>query len=435
MDAQVRTSTTERSGTDEIGALPRTRTTTRWQRLWRPFWVLPMVIVFAATTAGIVLPELDRSLAGSVPYVFGGGPDGARSVLGTIAGAMISVTGLVFSITMVVLQLASSQYTPRVLRDFLGNRVSQATLGIFAASFAYALTVLRSVRGESDGEAFVPQVSVTVAFLLVLTSVAMFLAFIHHITQSIQVATIVSNLGDMTVDVIRRTLPESSAPGARLGTVDWQPNERLVAQTITAEEHGAVAEIDHRRLVDLAAEQGVIVEVLPQVGDFVPEGQDAVRVWRVEDSSPLDEAAIAAIRRAILVEQDRYFTQDPSLGIRKLVDIGERALSPGINDPTTAVQVVDELHRILRVTVERAELPALVSRDGLLRLVHRPQRVEQLVDLALAETLHYGAGSLQVPRRILLVLDDLLPTALPEHRPVLERWLLRVEQIVAEQRD
>ncbi|MDR7233818.1 DUF2254 domain-containing protein [Agrococcus sp. BE272] len=421
-------------GTDEVGALPRTRSISRWDRLWRPFWVLPMVIVVAAVLAGYLVPELDRLAADELPYVFPGGPNGARDMLGTIAGAMISVTGLVFSITMVVVQLASSQYSPRILGDFLASRTTQVTLGIFAASFTYALTVLRSVIGESgEGGAFVPQLAVTLGFLLVLASVGMFLAFIHHITRSIQVSSIVSSLGDDTLDVVRRYFPEPSAPGARLGTVRWDGEEGLEPQTVAAEEHGAVVELDHRGLVAHAAEHDLVLEVLLQVGDAVPEGLPALRVWRPVGSPPLDDERLAPIRRLVAVEQDRVLNQDPALGIRKLVDIAERALSPGINDPTTAVQVLDELHRILRLTVTRAELPALVSRDGRLRLVHRPQRVEQLIDLAIGEPLHYGEGSLQVPRRIAAMVDDLRAVALAEHRPALERWARRADAVVRTQ--
>ena len=417
---------TDREDTDgeDLGSLPQTRSITRWDRIWRPFWVLPTVIFVLAAVAGVFLPELDRSLDDQLPYFFPGGPSGARDMLGSIAGAMISVTGLVFSITMVVIQLASSQYSPRVLGDFLSSRITQVTLGIFAASFPYALTVLRSVQGESGrGGQFVPQVSVTLGFLLVLASVGMFLAFIHHITNSIQVSSIVSHLGNETVDVVDRYLPEPDAPGSRLGHSSWDSGPGRSAQTLHAAEHGSVVEVDHRGLVSWADDRDVVVEVLPQVGDFIPEGTPAVRIWRDIAAGQVDEDELDALRAMVVVEKDRFFHQDPAFGIRKLVDICERALSPGINDPTTAVQVLDELHRILRLVVVRAELPALVTRDGRVRLVHRPQRVEQLVDLALAEPLHYGKDSLQVPRRMLDLLEDLLRVALPEHQPRLREWL------------
>lgn len=431
VDASRPGSTAEGVDEEDLGALPRTRRINRWDRVWRPFWVLPMVVVLVALLAGYLMPELDRSLGEHLPYVFPGGPSGARDLLGTIAGAMISVTGLVFSITMVVVQLASSQYSPRVLDDFLSSRVTQVTLGIFAASFTYALTVLRSVQGDSgEGGAFVPQVSVTLSFVLVLASVGMFLAFIHHITNSIKVTSIVSHLGDRTVEVVGRYLPEAEAPGARLGEQVWRPEPGLRPTTVLAREHGSVVEVDHHGLVGWAREHAAVVEVLPQVGTFVPEGAVALRVWREPAASPLEEEDLEAPRRMVVVEQDRSFTQDPALGVRKLVDIAERALSPGVNDPTTAVQVLDELHRILRLTVTRADLPAVVSEAGVVRLAHPPQRVDQIVDLALTEPLYYGRDARQVPRRVVAMLEDLLDAGLPAHREHLRSWLGRAQETV-----
>lgn len=420
--------------TDERRALPDTRSITRWDRMWRPFWVLPMAIVAVALASGYLVPELDRLASDELPYVFRGGPSGARDMLGTIAGAMISVTGLVFSITMIVVQLASSQYSPRVLRDFLSSRVTQVTLGIFTATFTYALTVLRSVRGDSgDGDAFVPQLAVTIGFLLVLASVGMFLAFIHSITQSIQVSSIVLHLGDATIDVVDRYLPEPTTPGARLGVEHWRPSDEWESQTVLAREHGSIVELDLRGLVARAADDDLVIESLMQVGDFAPEGYPALRIWRAAGAPALEDGQLKRIRALVPVEQERALHQDPAFGIRKLVDIAERALSPGINDPTTAIQVLDQLHRILRLAVTRADQPALVRGDAQLRLVHRPQRVEQLIDLAVAEPLHYGGGSLQVPRRVLHMLDDLQQVALDDHRPCLQRWSERARSIIAAQ--
>ena len=167
--------------------------------LLRPFWVVPTAWCLLAVAVGLVLPDLEEAWSVTErPLFFTGGADGARTVLSTIAGAMISVTGLVFSITMVVLQLASSQYTPRVLQTFLADRITQHTLGLFAASFLYALAVLRSIR---DGDRQ-PELSITLAFVLVLAAVAMFLAYIHHITTSIGVASILQRTAQQSRDLL-----------------------------------------------------------------------------------------------------------------------------------------------------------------------------------------------------------------------------------------
>ncbi|WP_260115292.1 DUF2254 domain-containing protein [Ornithinimicrobium sp. INDO-MA30-4] len=183
------------------------------RRAFEPFWVIPALWCVGALIAGIFVPSLDSTLSQYVPLLFQAGPEGARTFLSSIAGAMISVTGLVFSITIVVLQLASSQFSPRVLRTFLDERVPQFTLGIFTASFVYALTLMRSVAGTPvDGASSVPQIGVTIAFLLVLLSVGIFLAFIHHITQAISVDTIIQTVGKETGSLLKRSAKERDEP-------------------------------------------------------------------------------------------------------------------------------------------------------------------------------------------------------------------------------
>lgn len=400
----------------------RSHRLTTWQRLWRPFWALPLAIGIVAVAAGVLLPLVDGALSEHVPYVFQGGSDGARGLLSTIATAMISVTGLVFSITMVVLQLASSQFTPRVLGGFLSQRTTQVTLGIFIASFVFALTVLRSVRGGADG--FVPQLSVTVAFLLVLASMGSFIAFIHHITVSIQVSTVISGIGDRAVALVDELYPDA----APVAEATWSPALGTPHADVTSGgDHGAVTEIDVDVLVSLARELGVVVVAEVQVGDFVTEEMTVVTVW---GSGDLADRARARVRGAVLLETQRTMRQDPGFGIRQLVDIAERALSPGVNDPTTAVQAVDELHRILRVLVTRRTPSRYASdEDGAVRVVLRPQAVGDLVNLATEEVLHYGRDSVQVPRRVEAMVDDLLTVALPDHRAALARVRERMDVV------
>lgn len=405
-------------------ALPAVKTQSWWNRLWRPFWVLPLVICSLAFALGVVLPVLDATVGEHLPFVFQGGSDGARSLLGTIASAMISVTGLVFSITMVVLQLASSQFTPRVLGNFLSSRVTQATLGVFTASFVYALTVQRVVRGGED--VFVPQLSVTVAFVLVVASVGMFMAFINHITTSIQVSQIISRVGDETIRIVRDYFPEPGPPdrpagASGAGASSAATTSRGPGVPVTSgPRHGHVAQIDYGALGACADELDATVEVTVPVGSFVTEEQ-VVAV--VRDIGDCPDEARESIARAITLEADRAPHQDPAFGIRRLVDIADRALSPGINDPTTATQVVDELHRILRVLVQRETPQAAVETDGGGRIVHRPQTVPELLSLAVEELLHYGEGSVQIPTRLRDMLTDLHEQALPPYRSLIRRWL------------
>lgn len=384
------------------------------RRLFRPFWVIPALVSLAAVVVGLTLPLVDAGLRHQIGVAFPGGPDGARSVLGTIASAMISVTGLVFSITMVVMQLASSQFSPRILQDFLSTRITQWTLGAFVASFVYSLTVLREVRGASGGgEVFVPQLSVSLAYVLVLTAFALFLAFIRTIMSLIQVSDVVSRIGEATCRAVEEHFPEADDAPER-GT--WAPSgpERTVR---AGDRHGHVVEVDERRLAALAREHDLHVELLVGPGDFVAPGTALARVW-----GDTAEDADEGVEKALALGSQRSLPQDPAFGVRQLVDVAERALSPGINDPTTATQVLAELRVILGRAVTRRDAPRHVAdEDGAPRVALRSDTVEDLLRLAVEEVAHYGADTLQVPRALEQLLGELDAVALPEHRPALDR--------------
>lgn len=384
------------------------------RRLFRPFWVIPALASLAAVVAGLTLPLVDVGLRHQIGLAFPGGPDGARSVLGTIASAMISVTGLVFSITMVVMQLASSQFSPRILQDFLSTRITQWTLGAFVASFVYSLTVLREVRGASDGgPAFVPQLSVTLAYGLVLTAFALFLAFIRTIMSLIQVSNVVSRIGDATCRAVEEHLPEAGQTPER-GL--WAPQGDVRVLRL-GERHGHVVEVDERRIAALAHEHDLHVELLVGPGDFAAPGTALARVW---GAAPEDVGE--RLEKALALGSHRSLPQDPAFGVRQLVDVAERALSPGINDPTTATQVLAELRVILGQAVSRPDAPRHVAdEDGTPRVALRRATVEDLLRLAVEEVAHYGADTLQVSRALEQLLGELDAVALPEHRPALGR--------------
>ncbi len=381
----------------------------RLNLMFEPFWVVPAVWSLAAVVIGLALPQIEEAGGNPLPLLFQGGVDSARSVLSTTAGAMISVTGLVFSITIVVLQLASSQFSPRVLDTFLQSRITQHTLGVFAASFLYSLAVLRSIVDTGAGQA--PALAVTVAFVLVLGSVAMFLAFIHHITQSISVATVIRRVGDET----RTLLERSHRRRERLpSTAPDMP--RLDGQTVVvARTSGYLDSIDAARLCRVASKHDARIEMLLRVGTFAPEGSPVAIVH-----GPGDEDWDALVNAAIDLRNGRSMEQDLAFGLRRLVDIAERALSPGINDPTTAVEVVDELHDLLRRMVgEQSVVGVHVDEDDVPRAVTREWTLADYLDLAVDEIAHYGKDGIQIPARLDAMFTDLLAAARPEHAAVL----------------
>ena len=397
----------------------RGRPVSRVRRWWRavlgPFWVVPATWCVLAVALGIGLPLVDQGV-GTIPLAFESGPEGARSVLSTIAGAMISVTGLVFSITIVVLQLASSQFTPRVLQTFLDDRVTQHTLGVFAASFLYALTVLRGVQNEATGGAdAVPQLAVTFAYVLVLGSVAMFLLFIHHITTAISVDSVIGRVAADCRRLIARAESEAETLPREAPSLPSLRRQSVVASPRS----GYVDLVDRFRLADLAEAHDVRIEVLHPLGTFVPEGSPLALVHSATVEADTDWADV--LRAGLSVRTQRSMEQDVTFGLRRLVDIAERALSPGVNDPTTAVQVVNELHDLLRLIAAGPDpVPVTSDEDGVPRVVTDEWTFERYLDLAVDEIAHWGSDSLQIPERLDSMLLDLAANAPPHRRPVLD---------------
>jgi uncharacterized membrane protein len=372
------------------------------------FWAVPLLFAIAASLLALAVTAVDESLDTSLrlPFLFAGGPEGARALLAAIITSMISFTGLVFSITIVVLQLTSSQFSPRVLRSFLEDRFNQIALGVFVATFVYGLVVLRGVRGTAQVDPFVPQFAVSVAFTLVMASVLVFLAYIHHIAQSIRAATILANIADDTRALLDTRVPADSLPEPQLSPPSGP------TRTITAPRPGVLQWVDDTALTDAATSQGVCVELLRAVGEFVATGAPLALV---HGEAPFDDDLLHS---AVHVGRERSMDQDVGFGLRQLVDIAERALSPGINDPTTAVQALDHLHDIVRRLATRALPPRQrTTDDGLLVLsVPQPRFVDYLT-LAFDEIAHWGKDSPRVQRRVQVALRDLQTAARPEHLP------------------
>ena len=383
-------------------------------RLRDKFWAVPLLCAVLAALLGLSLTALDDWFDTSlkVPFLFAGGPEGARALLSAIITSMISFTGLVFSITIVVLQLTSSQFSPRVLRTFLRDWIIQIALGVFVATFVYALVVLRSVRGTAQTETSVPQISITVAFGFVLASVVVFLFYIDHVAQSIRAASIVDRIGEETRGVLESQHPADAEQRSPL-SVPRTPGHRT-----HADRPGVVQQVDDQALLALAEEHDVTICLLRAVGEFVPGSAPLLEVHG--EGRPDGDA----LRAAVHVGKERALDEDVGFGLRQLVDIAERALSPGINDPTTAVQVIDQLHDLLRRLATRPLLPRqCVDRSGRLA-VHVPQPgLADLLDLAVDEIAHWGADVDRVQRRLGVMLRDLHDAAIPVHRPTVERAL------------
>ena len=381
-------------------------------RLRLSLWLLPAMFALAAAVLADVLSAVDRGLPpdGGIPFfIFSGTADGARAMLSTIAQSMLTFTGLVFTITMLVLQLASSQLSPQVMRTFLRDRGNQIVLGLFVATFVYTLFVLSEVRAPAGGDnGFVPAFSIWVAFALLLASVGAFIYYIDHMAHAIRASSVISSIWAETTTTIDRLFPEPAVdePDAH-GDFPRVARPDLV---LTAPDAGVVVAVDEKRLCAAVAVGDRALELVPAVGDFITEGGLLARLWGDWDREAAEHA-----RGAIGVEQERTLDQDAAFGFRQLVDIAIRALSPGTNDPATAVQALDRIHDLLRrLAVRRFPAPVRAVNGQVRLLFHRPDW-DEYVRLGLDEIRLAGGTQLQVTRRLTAILSDLAAVA-PEDR-------------------
>ncbi len=389
-----------------------------FEQLRTRLWLLPALGAGAAALAAEVLVTLDRALVtgGEGLFVFGGGPESARAILSTIATAMLTFTGLVFSVTMLVLQLASSQLSPRVTRTFLRDRRNQVVLAVFVATFTYALLVLREVRSDADG-VFVPGIAVWWAFVLLLASIVAFIYYIDHMAHSMRLSTVIERVADETRASIDRCFPDPVGAGVDVAL----PVPPVTAIVPSGDRIGTVQAVDLERLEAIAAEADAVLELAAPVGSTVPGGAPLVRV---RGGGPVDEDAV---RAAVTLGRERTMNQDPAFGFRQLVDIALRALSPGINDPTTAAQVLDQLHDLLRRLATRSiPGPQRVDETGALRLVVPTMDWTAYVALTCDEIATHGGDSTQVVRGLRRLFDDLLGIVPDARTPSLRSRLQRL---------
>jgi uncharacterized membrane protein len=379
-------------------------------------WFVPVLCVGAGVALSFLTLWVDGQFDYTlVPQSLTGGPDAALSILAAVATSMVSLAALVLTITMVVVQLAMGQFSPRIVQPILKDRPSQFAIGIFVGTFAFAMLAMRAVIiGGSGGTSQVPGLTVVVAFLLVVVAIAVLVLYVHHIGRSLRVSALIEIVGQDTRRLLDDTYP--SVEDAE------DPHE------VTSPRSGALVHIDIDRLVEAASVADCTLELVPAVGEFVPAGAPLLRIAGDRSRLPPD------IDRALVLGLERTLDQDVGYGFRLLVDIAERSLaeSPFV-DPTTAVQAIDRLHDNLRHLARRS-FPDGTYRDraGNVRLVMRVMTWEAYVHLAFDEIRQVGAESPQVARRLRAALEDLAGYAPVERRSVLRDQIALLDRAVSE---
>ncbi len=370
------------------------------QELRGSFWFIPGMIVFGAVGLAIVIVALDANLkmefVENWPLFFGAGADGARGLLSAVASSMITVAGVVFSITIVALSLTSSQYTSRVLRNFMRDRVNQMVLGVFLGIFAYCLVVLRTIRGGDEG-AFVPSLAVLGGLLLAFVGIAFLIYFIHHIALSIQAASIIAAVSQETMKAIDKLFPDRLGSDGGSDTGDL-PSTDPIREWIPVQSNstGYLESLDGNALLDFAIDNDSVVRMERGVGEFVIEGTPLVSV---DDSLSLTDEMVGVINSFFVVNRQRSVQQDAAFGIRQIADVALKALSPGINDTTTAVMCVEYLAAIL-VQLANRDIPSSHrKKDGKLRVIARGASFESLVAEAFNQIRQNASGNVAVLTR------------------------------------
>jgi uncharacterized membrane protein len=393
-----------------------------WRTRWRIYeyvrnslWIVPAVLGAIAIALGIVMPRVDEHTSTTIGISFGA--DAARGVLGSLAGGMITFTGFVFSILLLAVQFGSSQFSPRMLRRFLRDPTTKFSLGVFMATFIYALLVLREV-GTASNEGFVPSNSISIALLLLLLSMLMFLRLISRTTQGLRVAAVLRELGRDARRVVDRVYPEPA--GASDEEVDaYVDSSDPVRRVAYRGEPGVLQSIDTGGLVAEARQAGATIELVPRIGDLIAPDTALFRV-RAEQA-PIDDSRLQG---AVAIGDERNMRQDPAFALRLLADISARALSPGVNDPSTSIQALDQIELLLRQIANRRLGPGAVhDEDGTVRLRHPTPSWEDFLSLAIDETRQYGEGSVQVARRLRALLEGLRESVPEFRRPPIEAEL------------
>ncbi|WP_276569054.1 DUF2254 domain-containing protein [Thiocapsa imhoffii] len=393
------------------------------------FWFVPALMVLNAVVLAILLITLDARvdlhLAAHWPLLFGASADGARGLLTTVASSMITVAGVVFSITLVALSLTSSQYSSRVIRNFMRDRINQWVLGVFLGIFAYCLVVLRTIRGGDEG-AFVPALAVLAGLLLAFVGIAVLIHFIHHIATSIQASSIVATVAQETLAAVDHLFPEVLGEDDDEGADDTLASA-IASQTwlaVPASKTGYVETLDADALLDVARTLETLLRMEHGIGDFVVAGTPLVSLL---DPGDLDDATTARLNAIYVIARQRTVEQDVAFGIRQIVDIAMKALSPGINDTTTAVMCVDQLTAILAQLATRRIAAPHWRDQGVLRVMARGPSFEGLLGEGFEQIRQNAEGNVAVLLRLLGALETIAGMTRSQYRRlVLEQ---KVEEI------
>lgn len=404
-----------------------------FERLGSTLWFVPSVMTALSIALAAATVAFDRQpnvIDEGWFFFYSGGAEGARSVLSTTAGSMITVAGIAFSATMVALSFASSELGPRLLRNFMRDRGNQIVLGMFISTFVYSLLVLRTVS-ESPRE-FVPHFGVTIGLALALASLGMLIFFIHHVARMLQADYVIAMVAQELDHAIEKLYPGGmgeDAPESRMAELKEIERrlDRDAAAAVCLRTAGYVHALDVDSLMKAAKNHDVLIRILARPGHYVHDGLPVAEVW---PALRVDEHFKTKIASAFITGRTRTSQQDVEFAINQLVEVATRALSPGINDPFTAITCIDRLSTALLHLMRRDFPPRFrVGADGELRVIADRPDFAGVTDAAFHQIRQSGAGMPAVMIRLLESLELLLEHArTEEHHRALRRHVELVQR-------
>ena len=402
------------------------------------YWFVPATMTLGAFALGFLVPVIDAAAGEGwveyVPFLTSLNVDGARAMLTTIAGSIIGVAGVTFSIAIAAVSFASGNYGPRLIGNFMRDRGNQLTLGTFISAFVYCVVVLRAVHADPNGDsseidAFVPQASIMVAMVLMLASIGVLIFFIHHVPESINIMNIAARIGRDLKASVYQLLPDTlqnrapidtdSGDGGGNGGANgaatvlergYRPDNGF---DVTADDSGYLQQLDLDHLCRTAEERGLVARVLLRPGSFVTVRDPVMRVWREGGASPIEDGdgdeLTDAMRACFTIGSERTNFQDVLFLVDELIEIAARALSPGVNDPFTANTCFDWLRAGLIEFVRRAPAKTFEDEfdvDGNERVIVYPVSFPRLMGAVMDQSRQYVAADRNATLHVLSTLAE-----------------------------
>ena len=402
-------------------------------------WFLPGLMILFSIALALTLIEVDSSVKFKwlidYPRLFGLGADGSRGMLTAIASSMLTVAALAFSLTLAAVSQASGQFTPRIFRNFMRDRANQFALGYFVSVFAFCLIVLRTIRG-ADEVKFVPSLAVLTGLILAIGGVLVLIFFIHHIADSLQITTILNNITDETKQSVQKMFPREMGEAATEveKSETWRADDIKKWRQIPAREAGYVQDVNTDGLLEFAAANRILIKMRRGVGQFAGSGATLAEIapdtatpsWKTEIGGEKSDE----IGEFFTLGRHRTIEKDVGFGIRQIVDIALKALSPGVNDTTTAIGCIDNLGDIV-AEIARWQMPAKVrSKDGVPRVITLAPDFQEYVETAFDQIRISGKANFAIFVRLIATISFIAECATNEtHLAALRRQIELIGEI------